>query len=104
MPEIRLVNAMQNQISQGDGKNEIFLLPTKEGFLFESLHLASRCFLAEIVFHVLIALGEKTASAASGIIDCLADLGVNDLNHGADDFARSEELTTVIVLLAHLQQ
>lgn len=54
--------------------------------------------------HMLKALGQKAACATGRIIDRLANCGINYFHHGADDFARGEELPTIIALLAHLEQ
>jgi hypothetical protein len=49
-------------------------------------------------------LRQKSARAAAGVVNRLADARVNDLDHDADDFAGREELPAVVALLAHFQQ
>ena len=60
--------------------------------------------LPEIAGDVLVGDGEKAAGAAAGIVNLVAQLGLEGVHHRADDFARSEELAAVGVLLAHLEQ
>ncbi len=54
--------------------------------------------------HLLVGLREEAAGAAAGVVDGLADAGVDDADHGADELARREELAAVAALLAHLEQ
>ena len=104
MPEVRLVDAMQHEIGQRDGEDEILLLPAEEGVVLQRVDVrAGRC-VAQIAGDVLIGNGEKAAGAAAGIIDRVAQFRLDRVHHRADHLARSEELPAVGVLLTHLEQ
>ena len=105
VPEMRMVDAMQHQIGQRDGIDQVFLFPAVEGaFLQRGVVFRRRAGLIDSLFDVLVALGEEAASAATGIVHRLANPGIDYPHHGADDFTGSEKLAAVIVLLPHFEQ
>jgi hypothetical protein len=54
--------------------------------------------------HVLEGLRQEPPGATARVVHRLADLGIDDAAHRADDLARCEELSAVVPLLAHLEQ
>src|SRR6202044_1030429 len=82
----------------------IFFAPIK-GLLFEYFKLSWRGYVRiRRPGHMLVRLSQKAARTAARIINRLADFRIDNLDHRPDDFARREELATIIALLAHLQQ
>ena len=105
MPDVRLVDAVQDQVGQRDRVDEVLLLAAVEGVLAQGPRAASAVASgAQARAHVLEGLGEEAAGAAAGVVDRLADLRVDDPDHRPDDLARREELAAVVALLAHLEQ
>ena len=104
MPEVRLVDVVENEVGEGDRVDQVVLLAAVEGTPPERLELLGCGRASQLPAHELVALGKEPAGAAARVVNGLADLGRNDLDHGADDFARREELAAVVALLAHLQQ
>ena len=105
MPEVRLVDAVQHQVGERDGKDEVLLLAAEEGVVLQRVDVRAGGRVAQLARDVLVGHGEKAAGAAAGIVDrvCPAS-GWTRVHHRADHFARREELAAVGVLLAHLQQ
>ena len=101
---MRLVNAVQNQIGQRNRINRVVFLPPKERPAFQDVQLRAGNNPARAVPHKFKALRQKSAGAATGIIDRLANLRRGYANHDADNFARRKELPAVVALLAHFQE
>jgi len=105
VPEVRLVDAVQHQVGQSDGKDEILFLPAPECPLLERFELVGRLDLFVVGSgHVLERLRQKAARAAAGIVNGLFHAGIDYLHHRLDDLARREKLAAVVSLLAHLQE
>ncbi len=60
--------------------------------------------MAEVAGDVLVGDSEESAGAAAGVIDRVAQFRLDRVDHRPDDLARGEELSTVGVLLTHLEQ
>ena len=104
VPDVGLVDAVEDEVGQGDGVDQVLLLTPVEGGGAQLLQLAGGGGPAQLLPHMLVGLGEEAAGAAARVVDRLAQLGGHGLYHGADDLPRGEELTTVVVLLPHAQQ
>jgi hypothetical protein len=104
MPEIRLVDSVQNEIGKSDRVDQILLFAPVKGAPLQGLDLLARCRGAEPVAHELVALRQETSGSAGRVVDRLADGWCDRANHGPDDFARREELAAVVALLAHLEE
>src|SRR5690606_16091948 len=95
----------EHQVRERDRINEVLLFTSVERAVAEEVVVGSgRVALPEFSRNVLVRLREETARAAARIVNRLARLGVDDLDHGADDLARGEKLPAVVALLAHLEQ
>ena len=53
---------------------------------------------------MLVGLGEEATGSSGRVVDGFTNFGVNDLDDGADDLTWSEELSAVVVFLAHLEE
>ncbi len=104
MPQAGIVDAMQYQIGQSDGIDEVFLFPAIECPLLEDGQLLSGSVVPHPLPNVLKTLGQKAAGAAAGVVHGLANARVYHLYHRFDYLARREELPAVVALLAHLEQ
>ena len=104
VPDVGLVNAVQHQVGQDYGIDEILLLTPVEGPGAQLLQLVGGGRLAQLPLHVLIGLGQEAAGAAAWVVDGLPGFRGDGLHHGTDYLARREELAAVVVLLAHPQQ
>lgn len=103
MPQVRVVDAVQHQVGQGDGVGQVVLLAPVEAVVLEHVELFGR-YLATLAPHVFGRFGQEAARAAAGVAHRVADARVHRANHGTDQLARCVELAAVGVLLAHLQQ
>ena len=104
MPDVRPVDAVQDEVGKRDRVDEVRLLATEERVLAQGAQVLRGCIRPEAVAHVLERLREEAPGAATRVIDGLADLRVDGADHRPDDLARGEELAAVVVLLAHLEQ
>jgi hypothetical protein len=104
MPEMWLVDAMEHEVGQCDGVNEVLLLAAIKHALAQRGELARRGVVAKARVDVVIALRQEAPCPAAGIVDGLAEFGINGLDDGTDDLARGEELAAVVAFLAHAQQ
>ena len=104
VPDVRPVDAVQDEVGERDRVDQVLLLPSPERLLAKLPQQLRGRVGAEPLAHMLECLGEEAAGAAAGVVDRLADRRVDGAHHRPDDFARREELTAVVVLLAHLEQ
>jgi hypothetical protein len=100
---MRLVNAMQHQIGQGNGIRDVVFLATVERAVLERVQrLGGR--LDALPDHVLGGFGEKAARSATWVANGVAQARIHRAHHGANQFPWGVELPAIGVLLAHLQQ
>ena len=57
VPEVGFVDAVEDEVGQGDGVDEVLFFPAPEGALFEGFELFTGGVVAEAVTHVFKALG-----------------------------------------------
>ena len=104
VPQVRVVDAVQRQVSQCDGINQVFLFPSVESAFPQRFQLFRAGGLAQAGRDMLVALRQKAARAAARIIHSFAQLRVNHLRHGPDHFPGRKELAAVVPFFAHFQQ
>src|SRR5450756_1059922 len=103
MPQVGLVDAMEDEVGESDGEDHVLLLAAKERVLLEEVDALGRS-TRGMVMHVLVCLSQESTGAATRVVHHFAHAWLNRLHHRADDLARRKELATIIALLAHLQQ
>src|SRR5207244_13019734 len=101
MPDVRSIDAVQDEIGETDRIDQVLLLATPECLLFESRDSRTRNLGADLRLHVLRGLGEKSSGAAARVVNRFANLRVDRADHRSDHFARCEELASVRSLFAH---
>jgi len=90
---------MQDHVHDGDDVGEALLLLAVEGLLLKCLDILGRGrFLAQIVE----GLAQKAGRTAGPVIDALADLRLDHLDHGADERARRVIFAAVPTGIAHV--
>ena len=105
MPDVGLVDAVEDEVGEGDGVDGVVFFATVEGFLFEGFEVVGGLDIFVVgACHVFVGLGEEAAGAAACVVDGFADFGVEGLDHGADDDAGGEELAAVVAFFAHFEQ
>ena len=104
MPDVRLVDAVEDQVREGDRVDEVGLLAAPERLLAQDPQLLGGRAVAQARPHVVERLGQEAAGAAARVVDRLADPRIDRPDHRPDHLARREELAAVVVLLAHLQE
>ena len=104
VPDVRMVDAVENQVRQPDRVDQVLLLPAPERLVLQLRDRGAGDSRAGLRLHVLSCLGQKSAGAAARVVHRLADLRVDGAYHRADHLARREELAGVRALLAHLEE
>ena len=103
-PYVGVVYAVQNEVGERHGVDEVFLLAPVESGGAERIQPLGGGGFAQAVLHMLIRLREKAARAACGVVNGFAKRWLDGLDHRANHLSRGEELAAVVVLLAHAQQ
>lgn len=91
---------MEDEVHDGDDVGEGLLLLAVKGALLEGAILRGGALgvgLAEVVE----GLAEKAGGAARAVVDALAELGLDDADHGADEGARGVVLAAIAAGIAH---
>src|SRR5262245_42194650 len=109
MPDVRVVDSMQDQVGQADRVDQVFILLTVEGLVLDDargLSLADPlwkpCLSLDHLMQVLRGLCQKSPSPTARVVHSLADLRVKSADHRPDHLARREKLPCVRSLLPHL--
>ena len=97
--DLRGFQAMQNQIHLGEQIRKRLRLAAKDALGLKNLPILDGL---ALLLQVLERLDEEAAGAAGRIENHFAELGIDDLDHEADDGARSVKLTGVAGGVAHL--
>ena len=93
VPEVRLVDAVEDEVGEGDGVDDVVVLAAVEGSALEGVDLVGGGVEAKAGAQVLEGLGEEAAGAAAGVVDGLADLGIDGIGvEGVDAVEDAEEV------------
>ena len=98
MDDVRRLDAVQDHVHDAHDVGEALLLLAKEGSFLKRLAGLRRVGLRQQVFE---GLAEEARRAAGAIIDALADLRVDHLDHGADQRPRRVVFAAVAAGIAH---
>ena len=90
--------AVEDEVGEGDGVDEVLLLTRVEGPAQPFQFVGGRL-VAELLFHVFVGLDEEASGAARG-----GRPSPTVRTTARIDLAGREELSAVVVLLAHLQE
>ena len=104
MPDVGLIDAVEDQVREPDRIDDVVFFTAVERSGCEALQVIGGGVVSKVAADVLVGLSEEAAGAATGVVDGLAHPGAHDADHGADDLARGEELTAVVVPFAHAEQ
>ena len=98
MDKVRGLDPVQDHVHDPDDIGEaLFLLPV-EGFGLQGLEVRGRQIVGA---HVVVSFAEEARRADRAIIDRLADPGIGDADHGADQRAGRVVFATVAPGVAH---
>lgn len=96
--KVRGLDPVQDHVHDPDDVGEALLLLSVEGFGLQGLELGR----GQIVgAHVVVGFAEEARRADSAVINRLADFGVGDLNHGADERTWRVIFAPVAARVAH---
>ena len=97
--DVRRLDAMQDHVHDRDDVGEALLLLAVEGARLQRLEVVG---LGGLGAQVVEGLAQEAGRAAGAVVDALADLGLDHLDHGADQRARRVVLAAVAPGVAHV--